>query len=152
LFRIDVPAVYFNGEVLHNNSIVNAFNIDDGSVQAITTDTLVCLTNQLPCCSDSDDGSWFDPSGSQLPAEPTSRMFFQMYFPQQSVALYRSPLTPSTSEGVFRCQITDRSNMVQHMYIGIYSRGNGMDPELLECASIRIVLTRCSSGIRCEIR
>lgn len=114
--------MYFNGQLYQNNSVIDALAIDNG-IDSLYIDALVCVTNQFPCCSRLVDGSWYNPDGSQLPENFVSAKFFQKYSPRRSVVLYRSVASPSSSEGLFHCQITDRTNAT--VYIGIYRNGTG---------------------------
>ena len=120
------PLLYSSRQIYQNNSLINSQDVDN-----MISSAVLCLTNQFPCCTDIDDGSWYDPSGSLLPDGsgifeiPTVQRFYLAYFNRQVVALLSIEGSDGISEGLFHCQIFDRENVAQYLYIGIYSSRNG---------------------------
>ena len=107
----------FNGRIQQNNSLIM---LDDTGFRG--SPGLVCVTNRIPCCSGLQDGSWFQPDGSQVLLNPVSRRFYQSYSNRQAVILYHSS---STTIGIFRCAIKDSANSTKELYIGIVRNGIG---------------------------
>ena len=116
--------MYFNGELYQNNSIISALDIDNHFTTPPAKNSLVCLTNRFPCCSGLSDGSWYNPDGSRTLEGLETGHFYQIYYQHQSTILHESA-SPSTSEGLFHCQIADKANATHDLYIGVYSSGAG---------------------------
>ena len=121
------PLLYSSRQLYQNNSLINSQDVDN-----LISSVILCLTNRFPCCTGVDDGGWYDPSGSLLLDRtntvdvPTVQRFYLAYSNRQVVVLLHSieGLT-GISEGLFHCQIFDRENVMQYLYIGVYSSGNG---------------------------
>ena len=106
-----------NGRTYPNNSIIDKADIS-------TSVAVLCLTSRYPCCSDSQDGSWYHPDGTQLREGYLAGDYYQQYgSPKQTVQLYRSVST--SPEGLFHCEALDQLRVRQYVYIGIYSSGAG---------------------------
>ena len=119
----------FNGQMQQNNSLIM---LDDIRLSGLSG--VVCVTNQFPCCSGLQDGSWFQPDGSQVLLNFMSRRFYQRYSSRQAVILYRSSLADSPI-GIFRCAIKDNANSTKELYIGIvgYGFGKSFISYLIKC-------------------
>ena len=109
----------FNGQMQQNNSLIMLDDIGFSGSSGV-----VCVTNRFPCCSGLQDGSWFQPDGSQVLLNFMSRRFHQSYSNRQAVILYRSSLADSPI-GIFRCAIKDNANSTKELYIGIVRNGIG---------------------------
>ena len=107
------------GTTYHNNSNVILEDISEGD------DALLCITNQTACCrSDSGGngsvlGNWFFPNGSRIPGYQWN---FYRTRGQMVVRLHRRR---GGVEGIYRCEIPDTMNVMQTIYIGVYSASTG---------------------------
>ena len=102
-----------------NNSIVTLENIGEGD------NALLCITNQTACCNPSEMGpalgNWFFPNGTIIPGSG-NRWDFHRSRGQMVVRLNRRS---GGEEGIYRCEIPDSMNVIQNIYIGVYSESTG---------------------------
>ena len=103
-----------------NNSNVTLENIGEGD------DALLCMTNQTACCvppyaggNGSTLGNWFFPNGTRV---SSSGADFYRDRGQMVVRLHRRE---GGVEGIYRCEILDAMNVIQTIYIGVYSISTG---------------------------
>ncbi len=106
-----------NNRVFQNNSHLVLEDVGP----SLTT-ALICLTNRFPCC-DEDDGSWYHPNGSRVPAASEQ---VSDYISFQTLLLIRPIFADNYPSGIFHCEINDTSNMKRNLYVGIYRNGEGM--------------------------
>ena len=106
--------------MFQNNSLVTLEDIGEG------VDALFCVTNFTPCCrapytgeNGHSLGNWFFPNGTRVPSE---RWDFHRGRGQMVVQLYR---TRGGEEGIYRCEIPDAMNVIQTIYIGVYTASSG---------------------------
>ena len=97
-------------------------NIGDGD------DALFCITNQTACCQPrytgemrSVVGNWFFPNGTTVPATSSNRDFYS----DRGQMVVRMNRRRGGMEGIYRCEITDAMNVIQTIYIGVYSASTG---------------------------
>ena len=123
-FRISMesscPGVRFslNGITYQNNSIVFLEDIGEGG------DGLLCLTDLTACCRPGSAsgnrpvlGNWFFPNGSRVPSSG-NQLDFHRTRGQSVVRLQRRR---GGEDGIYRCEIPDAMNVIQTIYIGVYS-------------------------------
>ena len=90
-------------------------------------DGLLCITNQTACCRSSDTGNgfvlgnWFFPNGTRVLASG-NQWDFRRSRGQMVVRLHRRR---GGEEGIYRCEIPDTMNVIQTIYIGVYSASTG---------------------------
>ena len=100
-----------NGTTYQNNSLVTLENVGIGD------DALLCKTIQTACCrsaSGSQIGNWFFPDGTRV---STSSVIYRTRG-EMVVHLHRRR---GGVEGIYRCVIPDSVNVVQNIYIGVYT-------------------------------
>ena len=89
------------------------------------SDALLCTTNLTTCCSLADSenvrGNWFFPNGTRVPSS-SEQWDFHRTRGQMVVHLERRI---GGMEGIYRCVIPDTMNVIQTIYIGVYSVSTG---------------------------
>ena len=113
------------GTTYQNNSNVTLENIGEGD-----GDALLCMTNQTACCQHHmngmrhDMGNWFFPDGTRVHNENSSGEEWDFYRTrgQMVVRLHRRR---GGVEGIYHCEIPDTMNVIQTLYIGVYSASTG---------------------------
>ena len=85
-------------------------------------DALRCLTDQTACCRQPyvsiQVGNWFFPNGTRVPSSSAGWDFHRTRG-QSVVRLLRRR---GGEEGIYSCVIPDAMNVIQTIYIGVYSR------------------------------
>ena len=101
-----------------NKSIISLDVIGEGA------DALLCLTNSLVCCEESDDGMtggmWYFPNSTAVPlGSQGSRHGVYITRGPSVVRLHRrrNSMMPA---GLFHCEIPDASGINQRIYCGVY--------------------------------
>ena len=109
-----------NGTTYQNNSLVILEDIEEGD------GALLCVTDQTACCrppyTDSRRaiGNWWFPNGTRV---PTSGVQWDIHRTRgQSVILLQR--RRGGEDGIYRCVIPDSMNVIQTIYIGVYSRAD----------------------------
>ena len=109
-----------NGTTYQNNS--NVILEDIGSSN---TDSLLCITNLTACCRKSDSstalGNWFLPNGTKVGDENNSLDFYRV----RGKMVIRLNRRGGGEEGNYRCEIPDSTNVIQTIYIGVYTTSSG---------------------------
>ena len=115
--------ISLRGTTYQNNSNVTLEDIGDNNDTA-----LVCVTNLTTCCrppytgeNGSVLGNWFFPNGTQVPSGGDQGDFHKTRG-QMEIALQRRR---GGEEGIYHCEIPDSMNIVQTIYIGVYSANTG---------------------------
>ena len=105
------------GELIPNNSVISLESLGDSNAR------LFCVTTQPFCCDTNRSGNWFPPSeGSEpLDSSPNTLHLYQSWGDNQSIQLNRPSGVNSTERGLYRCEVPDRDNITQILYVGIYS-------------------------------
>ena len=97
------------GTVYQNNSLVTLEDIGEAG------DALLCKTIQTACCrSGSYIGNWLFPNGTRV---PTSWGIYRTRG-EMVVHLHRRR---GGVEGIYCCEIPDSVNVIQSIYIGVYT-------------------------------
>ena len=113
------------GRLYGNNSIVTISDI------GVDSRSLLCLTNNIECCRQSDGffgvgnlGEWYFPNnGSAVRVNGAGGNMYKNRGPSV-VRLHRrnSAMMPT---GVFHCEIPDANGIFKNVYIGVYLQGGG---------------------------
>ena len=115
------------GTTYQNNSIVMLEDIGEGDY------ALTCVTDQTACCRKpytnalgSAMGNWFFPNGTRVPSSivNTSKEQWDIYSARgwMVVGLHRRE---GGEDGVYCCVIPDAMNVIQTIYIGVYTASTG---------------------------
>ena len=110
-----------NSTTYQNNSIVTLEDIGEGE-----KDALLCNTNLTACCrppysgeNGSSNGNWYFPNGSsRIPSRGNLDSTFYRTRGQMVVRMHRRR---GGEDGIYRCEIPDSVNVVQTIYIGLYT-------------------------------
>lgn len=101
---------------MQNNSVVRIQDIGENG-NAIT-----CKTDLRPCCASLPNrhGEWYYPDGRVVPNFGAGEDFYRNRDDDGSVYLNRrnNALSP---DGIFYCEVPDRSNRLQRLTLGIVS-------------------------------
>ena len=81
-------------------------------------DALLCLT---ACCRPGALGNWYFPNESRVPSANDQWDFYRTRG-QMVVRMHRRR---GGEEGIYRCEIPDSLNIIQTIYIGVYSASTG---------------------------
>ena len=90
-------------------------------------DALLCKTNLDACCRPPYTGNWFTmenwffPNGTRVSTSGNQWDFYRTRG-QMVVGLSRGR---GEVEGIYRCEIPDSMNIIQTIYIGVYSANSG---------------------------
>ena len=89
-------------------------------------DALLCLTELTACCRKKFNGvmgsaiaNWFFPNGTRV---PSNQWDFHRTRGDMVVLLHRRE---GGEDGVYRCEISDAMNIIQTIYIGVYTAETG---------------------------
>ena len=130
------PDVWFSltNITYQNNSLVTLENIGEGD------DALLCKTNQAACCrtpnSDKVLGSWFFPNETRVPSDNKNTDFFR----DREQMMVRLNRRRGGVEGIYHCEIPDSMNVIQTIYIGLYTADTGELPCSLDICPLRLTL------------
>ena len=106
-----------NGTVYQNNSLVTLEDIGEWS----DDDALLCLTDQTAGEMGPPIGNWFFPNGTRVAA-----LYIQWGFYRTGghmvVSLHRRR---GGEDGIYHCEIPDAMNVIQTIYIGLYTASTG---------------------------
>ena len=117
LFLADDVWFSLNCKTYQNNSIVSLEDIGEGNVTALR-----CITNFIACCKPPyTGGKWFFPNGTEVPSSGEQWDFHRTR--GQSVILLNR--RRGGVEGIYRCEIPVSMNVMQSIYIGVYTAGTG---------------------------
>lgn len=91
------------------------------------------MTDKTLCCSET-DGNWYLPDGMLLPSDTVSSNDSQnLYVTREGNQTVRLSNNMSTTNmngsqfsfGIYSCEILDRLNSLQYLYVGIYPPDEG---------------------------
>ena len=87
-------------------------------------DALLCITNRTACCRPPYTGdmvpglgNWYFPNGTRVPASGVGRDIYRT----RGQMVVRMNRRRGGVEGIYRCEIPDAMNVIQTIYIGVYS-------------------------------
>ena len=84
-------------------------------------DALLCITSLTTCCQRPAVGNWFFPNGTRVSS--SSRLWdFHRIRGQMVVRMNRRR---GGVEGIYHCEIPDAMNVIETIYIGVYSATTG---------------------------
>ena len=111
------------GTTYQNNGLVTLEDIGEGD------DALLCVTDQTACCQASRNGTvlgnWFFPNGTRVPSPGVQWEFFR----SRGQSVVRLLRMRGGVSGIYHCIIPDAMNVIQTIYIGVYSRTNAQAGE-----------------------
>ena len=122
-----VADVWFslNGTIYQNNSIVTLEDIGEND------DALLCITDQRKCCRYPHTGvmrtaigNWFFPNETRVPGVGKQWDFHR----DRGASVVRLYRRRGGEEGIYRCKIPDSLNVIQMIYIGVYTASTGEPP------------------------
>ena len=105
-----------NGTTYQNNSIVTLEDIGEGD------DALLCMTNLTACCGPG--FMWLYKSGWFFPNGTTVASFGDLYTTRDQMSIHLNRRRGGV-EGIYRCDIPDATNVIQTIYIGVYTASTG---------------------------
>ena len=123
-----------NGTTYQNNSVVTLEDIGEGN------DALLCITDQCNCCRPphtggvgSAIGNWFFPNGTRVPSESLVPSVGKQwdFYRNRGWSVVRLNRRRGGEEGIYRCEIPDTANVIQSIYIGVYTASTG-EPSLYD--------------------
>ena len=88
---------------------------------------LLCLTDKQDCCTlkevqgDLRIGEWYFPNG--MTVDSAGDVYRRR---SHSVVLLNRRNNAILPSGIYHCEISDKQERFQHIYIGIYPNGSGM--------------------------
>ena len=101
-----------------NNSIVTLEDIGERD------DALLCVTDQTVCCqppyTTSAIGNWFFPNGTRVPSSGNEWDFHKT----RGLSALLLQRRRGGVTGIYSCVIPDAMNVIQTIYIGMYSRAD----------------------------
>ena len=83
-------------------------------------DALLCMTALNKTNSSNAFGNWFFPNGTVIPSDNQSDIYRSRG--EMVVRLHRRR---GGEEGIYHCLIPDSLNVIQNLYIGVYSASTG---------------------------
>ena len=107
------------GTTYQNNSLVTLEDIGDSDDAA-----LLCVTDLTACCrlpASNATGNWHFPNRTRVPSSG-NQWDFHRTRGQMVVRLHRRR---SGATGIYSCEIPDAMNVLQTIYIGVYSASTG---------------------------
>ena len=89
---------------------------------------LLCRTNFTACCrppytgeNGTGLGNWYFPNGDEVFSRGKNRDFYRTRG-QMVIRMHRRR---GGEEGIYRCEIPDSTDVLQTIYIGVYTAGTG---------------------------
>ena len=85
---------------------------------------LLCITNLTACCritSTSVLGQWFFPNETNVPNKVVTNETKWDFYRDRDQSVVRMKRRRGGKEGIYRCKIPDSTNVIQTIYIGVYT-------------------------------
>ena len=108
-----LPMFEHDTRFLPNNSFIYYRDIGDEGF------ALKCVTDNVPCCNNSADGSWNDELGRPVHEGADGDSCFYVTRGDRVISLNRKPGCTNHTSGLWRCDIPDSSGEMQSLYIYI---------------------------------
>ena len=96
---------------------------------------LLCITHLTACCRSSDNGgnefvfgNWFFPNGTRVPSDTVNVSGTNEqwdFYRDRGHMVVRLNRRRGGEEGIYCCMIPDTMNVMQTIYIGVYSINTG---------------------------
>ena len=115
-FAISDIGFLLNGKHYNNNSVVSSTDIGDSA------SALLCLTDNVTCCSDS-DANWYLPSSETVQSTSYTDPIYLVR--ERNVVRLNKKNNATLPSGVFGCAIPDANGQLQNIYIGVYPEDSG---------------------------
>ncbi len=113
--------IVLGDQIYSNNSVVFIEDIVSEDINGtLDSNSLICITDKTPCCASQANvtGYWFFPNDTIVSSNSSLGMFTTKRDDQTIKLNYGGREFIS---GVYRCQVPDRQNVLQSVYVGIYS-------------------------------
>ena len=107
-----------NNTTYQNNSLVTLEDIGENDT------ALLCITNLTACCritSTSVLGQWFFPNETNVPNKVVTNETKWDFYRDRDQSVVRMKRRRGGKEGIYRCKIPDSTNVIQTIYIGVYT-------------------------------
>ena len=119
-------------------------------------DALFCVTNLTACCQGhagenrSAIGDWFLPNATRVPSESVNATQWDFYRDREKmmVLLHRRR---NGVEGIYSCEIPDSMNVIQTIYIGVYTAKTGKLHCLYTYLVFSLLLCLCCNNEEIEL-
>ena len=89
---------------------------------------LLCITKFTACCrrpytgeNGTALGNWFFPNGTRVPSRGEQYDFSR----EREMMVVRLDRRGGGEEGIYHCEIPDAMNIIQTIYIGVYTASSG---------------------------
>ena len=106
-----------NGTTYQNNSLVTLENIGEDNT------ALLCMTNLVTCCrppyTNRGIGNWYFPNETIVQSSN-----WNIHRTRGQMVVYMHHRRGGEN-GIYRCEIHDSMNVMQNIYIGVYTAGTG---------------------------
>ena len=116
LLHADDVRFSLNGTTYQNNSLVALEDIGE------ERDALFCITNQIACCKPGENGTalgnWFFSNGTRVLSDGD-------FYRDRGQMVIRLNRRGGGEDGIYRCEIPDAMNVIQTIYIGVYTASSG---------------------------
>lgn len=101
-----------------NNSVIAQSEIGEGG------GSLICLTDNMDCCKDTSNfGYWIDSDNDTISKDISNGIYQELR--ANLILLQRQEMASNHQfNGIFRCDIVDANNQMQHLYVGIYTHSD----------------------------
>ena len=103
------------GTTYQNNSIVTLEDIGGEN------DSLLCMTNLTACCKPSSTENWFFPNATKVQGMSALWDIYR----NTGKMVVRLNRIRGGEDGIYRCEIPDSMNLIQTIYIGVYTASTG---------------------------
>ncbi len=116
--------IVLGGRLYGNNSVVFIEDIGDDDGRNNTVQNDVFQGNALNCITDKSasqgnvNGQWIFPNGSIVSTDSSNEMFISRGDNQTVKLKYQGGVF---EPGIYCCQVPDQQNVMQSVYVGIYS-------------------------------
>ncbi len=123
--------IALGGRLYSNNSVVFIEDIGDdvrNNTALFQGNALNCITDKTPCCESQGNvsGHWFFPNGSIVSTDSSNEVFISRGDNPAVKLKYQGGVF---EPGIYRCQVPDQQNVMQNVYVGIYSNTSSKGTE-----------------------
>ena len=89
---------------------------------------LLCIMNQTACCRQEHRcalGNWFFPNKTRVNSSSFTRDLYRTRGQTRGQMMVKLNRRRGGEGGIYHCEIHDASNVIQRIYIGVYTAGTG---------------------------